>query len=570
MPFLNPRARVRDVVVVGSGAGGATAAHVLTGLGIRVTLLEAGPMLDPLAEFKEHRWPYDYDHRGAGEDGRRYLGGGKPFGFFTTTSGGWELDGEPYTVAGDTEDFWWFRSRIVGGRTNHYGRISLRFSDYDFKPRDRDGLGWNWPIEYADLAPWYDRAETFIGVVGSREGLRSAPDGVFHDPPPPKAHELLIARASRKMGIPCIPNRRAVITRSINGRPACHYCGQCGRGCLGGSNYSASQTQIFPALETGRLEVRDLAMARAVTTDRRGRVDGVVYVDKRTGEERRLRCRVLVLAASACESARLLLNSKTAEHPDGVANSSGVVGRYLMDTVGFDVGGAAPALEGLPRYNSDGIGGAHLYMPWWGWERQEALGFPRGYHVEIGGGYGMPGIGSFAGSARRAGYGTAIKEQARRDYGTRVSFAGRGEMIPNERSFCEIDPDVVDRFGIPVLRFHFHWSDHERRQARHMRETFAELLALLGGEMDSPGRRDASGISIGGSIIHEVGTARMGDDPRTSVLNGFCQAHDPRNLFVCDAASFVSNPDKNPTLTINALAWRASEYLAEALRSGEL
>ena len=570
MPSLQPRARTHDVVVIGSGAGGATVAHVLTGLGIRVTLLEAGPMLDPLAEFKEHRWPYDYDHRGAGEDGRRYFGGGKPFGFFTTTSGGWELDGEPYTVADDTEDFWWFRSRIVGGRTNHYGRISLRFSDYDFKPRDRDGLGWNWPIEYADLAPWYDKAETFIGVVGSREGLRSAPDGVFHDPPPPKAHELLIARASRRMGIPCIPNRRAVITRPINGRPACHYCGQCGRGCLGGSNYSASQTQIFPALETGRLEVRDLTMARAVTTDRSGRVDGVVYVDKRTGEERRLRCRVLVLAASACESARLLLNSKTAEHPDGVANSSGVVGRYLMDTVGFDVGGAAPALEGLPRYNSDGIGGAHLYMPWWGWERQEALGFPRGYHVEIGGGYGMPGIGSFAGSARRAGYGTAIKEQARRDYGTRVSFAGRGEMIPNERSFCEIDPDVVDRFGIPVLRFHFHWSDHERRQARHMRETFAELLALLGGEMGSPGRRDASGISIGGSIIHEVGTARMGDDPRTSALNGFCQAHDPRNLFVCDAASFVSNPDKNPTLTINALAWRASEYLAEAMRSGEL
>ena len=570
MPSLQPRARTHDVVVIGSGAGGATAAHVLTGLGIRVTLLEAGPMLDPLAEFKEHRWPYDYDHRDAGEDGRRYFGGGKPFGFFTTTSGGWELDGEPYTVADDTEDFWWFRSRIVGGRTNHYGRISLRFSDYDFKPRDRDGLGWNWPIEYADLAPWYDKAETFIGVVGSREGLRSAPDGVFHDPPPPKAHELLIARASRRMGIPCIPNRRAVITRPINGRPACHYCGQCGRGCLGGSNYSASQTQIFPALETGRLEVRDLAMARAVTTDRSGRVDGVVYVDKRTGEERRLRCRVLVLAASACESARLLLNSKTAEHPDGVANSSGVVGRYLMDTVGFDVGGAAPALEGLPRYNSDGIGGAHLYMPWWGWERQEALGFPRGYHVEIGGGYGMPGIGSFAGSARRAGYGTAIKEQARRDYGTRVSFAGRGEMIPNERSFCEIDPDVVDRFGIPVLRFHFHWSDHERRQARHMRETFAELLALLGGEIGSPGRRDASGISIGGSIIHEVGTARMGDDPRTSALNGFCQAHDPRNLFVCDAASFVSNPDKNPTLTINALAWRASEYLAEAMRSGEL
>ena len=570
MPSVQSRTEVHDVVVIGSGAGGATVAHVLTGLGIRVTLLEAGPMLDPLAEFKEHRWPYDYDHRGAEQGGRRYFGGGKPFGFFTTTSGGWELDGEPYTVADDTDDFWWFRSRIVGGRTNHYGRISLRFSDYDFKSRDRDGIGWNWPIAYEDLAPYYDRAETFIGVVGSREGIRSAPDGVFHAPPPPKAHELLIQRASRRMGIPCIPNRRAVITRAINGRPACHYCGQCGRGCVTGSNYSASQTQIFPALETGRLDVIDLAMARAITTDASGRVDGVVYVDKRTGQERRVRCRALVLTASACESARLLLNSKTTEHPDGVGNSSGVVGRYLMDTVGFDIGGTVPALEGLPRYNSDGAGGAHLYMPWWGWERQEALGFPRGYHIEIGGGYGMPGIGSFGGAARRAGYGVGIKQEARRDYGTRVAFAGRGEMIPNEQSFCEIDPDVVDRFGIPVLRFHFKWSDHERRQARHMRETFAELITLMGGEPQSPGTRDASGISIGGSIIHEVGTVRMGDDPRRSALNGFCQAHDARNLFVCDAASFVSNPDKNPTLTINALAWRASEYLAEALRSGDL
>ena len=570
MPSVQSRSDVRDVVVIGSGAGGATVAHVLTGLGIRVTLLEAGPMLDPYAEFKEHHWPYDYDHRGAGEGGRRYFGGGKPFGFFRTTSGGWELDGEPYTVADDTEDFWWFRSRILGGRTNHYGRISLRFSDYDFNPRDRDGLGWNWPIDYEDLAPYYDKAEAFIGVVGSREGIRSAPDGIFHDPPPPKAHELLIRRASRRMGIPCIPNRRAVITRSINGRPACHYCGQCGRGCLTGSNYSASQTQIFPALETGRLEVIDLAMARAITTDQSGTVDGVLYIDKRTGAERRVRCRVLVLAASACESARLLLNSKTVEHPDGVGNSSGVVGRYLMDTVGYDIGGTVPALEGLRRYNSDGAGGAHLYMPWWGWARQEALGFPRGYHIEIGGGYGMPGIGTFGGSARRAGYGVAIKEQARLDYGTRVSFAGRGEMIPNEGSFCEIDPNVVDRFGIPVLRFHFRWSDHERRQAQHMRETFTELITLMGGAPQSPGRRDAAGISIGGSIIHEVGTVRMGDDPRTSALNGFCQAHDARNLFVCDAASFVSNPDKNPTLTINALAWRASEYLAEAMRSGDL
>ncbi len=570
MPNTQHSPEIHDVVVIGSGAGGATVAHVLTLLGIRVTLLEAGPMLDPYREYKEHEWPYDYDHRGAEEGGARYFGGGKPFGFFSTTSGGWELDGEPYTVAEDTNDFWWFRSRIVGGRTNHYGRMTFRFSDYDFKPYDRDGLGWNWPITYDDIAPYYDKAETFIGVVGSREGLRSAPDGVFHDPPPPKAHELLIQRASHRMGIPCIPNRRAVITRPINGRPACHYCGQCGRGCLTASNYSASQVQIFPALDTGRLELIDMAMARAITTDGNRRVTGVVYLDKRTREEREIRCRVLVVAASACESARLLLNSKTTEFSSGVGNSSGVVGRFLMDTVGFGLSGEVPALEGLPRYNSDGAGGAHLYMPWWGVDDQQALGFPRGYHVEIGGGYGMPGIGSFAGAARRGGYGVAIKERARRDYGTRVSLSGRGEMIPNHFSYCEIDPTVVDRWGIPVLRFHFKWSDYELAQAEHMRHTFAEMITLMGGDPGPPSRRDASGISIGGSIIHEVGTARMGDDPRASVLNGFCQAHDAKNLFVCDGAAFVSNPDKNPTLTINALAWRASEYLAEEMGRGNL
>ena len=367
---------VRDVLVIGSGAGGATVAQVLTNLGLRVTMLEAGPMLDPYREYKEHQWPYDWEHRGADEGGKGYFGKGKPFGFFSTTSGGWELEGEPYTVANDTDDFWWFRSRIVGGRTNHYGRMSFRFSDYDFKPHDRDGLGWNWPISYEDIAPYYDKAETFIGVVGSHEGIRSAPDGVFHEPPPPKAHELVSQRASHKMGIPCIPNRRAVITRSVNGRPPCHYCGQCGRGCLTASNYSASQVQVFPALETGRLELIDMAMAREITTDDSGKVTGVVYIDKRTREEREIRCRVLVVAASACESARLLLNSKTRAFPNGVGNSSGVVGRFLMDTVGYGFGGYIPALEAIPGYNSDGAGGAHLYMPWWGVERQRSSAFP--------------------------------------------------------------------------------------------------------------------------------------------------------------------------------------------------
>ncbi|MBM63070.1 MAG: GMC family oxidoreductase [Acidobacteria bacterium] len=569
MNTVQPNQEMRDVVVIGSGAGGGTVAHVLTGLGVRVTLLEAGPMLDPFRDFKEHQWPYDVEHRGAEEGGRRYFGRGKPFGYFSTTSGGWQLDGEPYTVAEGSE-FQWFRSRIVGGRTNHYGRLSFRFSDYDFKPYDRDGLGVNWPVSYEDIAPYYDKAEAFIGVTGSHEGIRSAPDGVFLEPPPPKAHELLIKAASERLGIPCIPNRRAVLTRPLNGRPACHYCGQCGRGCRSASNYSSSQVQIFPALETGRLQVIDRAMAREIVTDGSGKVTEVVYVDTRTGEERRLRCRLLVLAASACESARLLLNSKTSEFPNGVANSSGVVGKFLMDTVGYGVSAQVPAFEGMPRYNSDGAGGAHLYMPWWGWENQEGLGFPRGYHIEIGGGYNMPGIGSFGRLARESGYGIGLKSRARREFGTTVTFEGRGEMIPNESCYCEIDPDTVDRWGIPVLRFHFKWSDYELDQARHMTDTFGDLVDVMGGVVQQTSARDASGISVGGSIIHEVGTARMGEDPNSSVLNGFCQSHDIENLFVCDGASFVGNPDKNPTLTINALAWRASEYMVEEMRRGNL
>ncbi len=526
-------------------------------------------MLDPYREFKEHQWPYAVDHRGAEEGGKQYFGRGKQGGYFSTTSGGWQLEGEPYTVGAGSE-FQWFRSRIIGGRTNHYGRMSFRFSDYDFKPYDRDGLGVNWPISYEDIAPYYDKAETLIGVTGSHEGIRSAPDGVFQDPPPPKAHELLIKAASERLGIPCIPNRRAILTRPLNGRPACHYCGQCGRGCRAASNYSSSQVQIFPALETGRLRIIDQAMAREIVTDGNGKVTDVIYMDKRTHQEQRVRCRVLVLAASACESARILLNSKTSEFPNGVANSSGVVGRFLMDTVGYGLSARVPSLEGLPRYNSDGAGGAHLYMPWWGWERQQQLGFPRGYHIEIGGGYGMPGIGSFARVARESGYGTGLKAQARREYGASISFQGRGEMIPNNFSYCEIDPDTVDRWGIPVLRFHFKWSDYERDQARHMAETFRALIDTMGGVARGPSARDASGISVGGSIIHEVGTARMGSNARTSVLNGFCQTHDVDNLFVCDGASFVGNPDKNPTLTINALAWRASEYMAEEMQRGNL
>ena len=564
-------APVSDVVIVGSGAGGGTMVQVLTKLGINVTLLEAGPMLNPARDFKEHMWPYQVPHRGAGEDGSFYTGRDPySFGYFNASFGGWELQGEPYTVAPGSQ-FRWFRSRILGGRTNHYGRFSFRFADYDFKPYTRDGLGTDWPITYDEIAPYYDRAEAFIGVTGTKEGIRSAPDGIFQPPPPPRVHEILVQRASKKLNIPCIPNRMAVITTPLNGRPPCHYCGQCGRGCIPASNYSSSQVQILPAMKSGRVKVLSNAMARELITDAAGKVTAVSYIDKTTRTENQIRCRAVVVAGGACESARLLLNSKSSRHPNGLANSSGTVGRYLTDTVGYDMSARIPALNGLPRHDCDGMGGMHVFMPWWMWDRQKEAGMPRGYHIEIGGGFNMPGVGAFHGSCERhEGYGKKLKDAIREEYGSTVHLSGRGEMIPNEDTFCEIDPNVVDRWGIPVLRFHFKWSDNELKLVSHMEQTFAEILETMGGHPVRSPRPPEDKISTGGMIIHELGTVRMGADPQTSALNKYCQAHDVKNLFVADAAPFVSNPDKNPTLTICALAWRTAEYLAEEMRKGNV
>ena len=569
---IAPRSQVYDVAIIGSGAGGGTVTKVLADLGVNVALIEAGPPIDPNKDFKEHMWPYQVPHRGIGDGGAGYFGPTPwAFGYFTTTSGGWELPGEPYTVAPGSK-FEWFRSRVVGGRTNHYGRISLRFADYDFTPYTRDGLGTDWPITYDELAPYYDKAESFIGVTGSKEGIRSAPDGVFQQCPPPRVHEMLVQRATKKLNIPCIASRLAVITKPTNGRPACHYCAQCGRGCVTASNYSSSQVQVFPALKTGHVKLFTNSMARELIADASGNVTGVSYIDKATRTERQIRCRSVVLACGACESARLLLNSKSAAHPNGLANGSGHVGRNLTDSVGYALGANIPALEELPRHNSDGMGGMHVYVPWWLWDAKNKE-FPRGYHVEISGGFHMPGIGSFGRECREhEGYGKDLKDFIHARYGAYVSFAGRGEQIPNENTYCDIDPDVVDQYGIPVLRFHFKWTDNELRQAQHMHDTFQSILETMGGTVTRPRPNfmAGEGISMGGEIIHELGTIRMGSDPNTSVLNKHCQAHEVKNLFVADAAPFVSNPDKNPTLSIIALAWRTAEYLAEEMRKGNV
>src|SRR5215467_3071464 len=284
--------QVHDVVVIGSGAGGGTAVKVLTDQGINVTLLEAGPMLNPQKDFQEHVLPYQVDNRGAGSAAELYFGR-QQWNYFAAPNGYWEIAGEPYTVAKD-QRWRWFRSRILGGRTNHYGRISLRFSDYDFKAYSFDGFGRDWPVTYDEMSPWYDKAEEFIGVTGTREGLRTAPDGNFLPPIAPRVHEILVQKSAKKLNIPCIPSRMAMLTKPLNGRAACHYCGQCGRGCQTASAFSSSQAMIFPAMKTGKLTIFTGAMARELISDDSGKVTAVSYVDKTSRTERQIRCRAVV------------------------------------------------------------------------------------------------------------------------------------------------------------------------------------------------------------------------------------------------------------------------------------
>ena len=557
--------KVYDVCIIGSGAGGGMAAYMLTRAGADVALLEAGGPWDNARDSVMLKWAYDSPLRGSSTKER-------PFGEFDACIGGWEIEGEPYTRAPGTKFGWW-RARMVGGRTNHWGRISLRFGPDDFRRRSLDGLGDDWPISYEDVHPWYDRVDDLIGIFGSRENLPNEPDGRFLPPPRPRCYEMLVKQAADRLKVTCIPARLSIITRNHNGRAACHYCGQCYRGCHTSSNFSSTNVLLPPARATGKLTLVTNAMAREVTLGADGLADGVAYVDKTNGTDQHVRARIVVLAASACETARLLLNSKSSRFPDGLANSSGVVGKYLTDTTGTDVAGFIPRLMNGVPHNEDGVGGGHLYCPWWLDNRK--LDFPRGYHVEIWGGRGMPSYGFMGGVEAYpefGGYGKALKDSYRRLYGTTIGFSGRGEMIPNAGSYCEIDPEVKDRWGIPALRFHWKWTDHEIRQVKHMQETFRALIAEMGGEVFSPMPTKAKGYGIadGGRIIHELGGARMGADPSRSVVNQWGQAHDVKNLFVADGASFVSQADKNPTWTILALSMRTSDYIATQRSQGAL
>ncbi len=587
-----------DVIVVGSGAGGGQSAYTLTMAGVKVLMLEAGRNYDPVKETPMFQIDSQAPLRAAGTPD-------KPLGFYDSTiDGGWNVPGEPFTTA-STEagrQFTWWRARMLGGRTNHWGRISLRSGPYDFKPYSRDGLGIDWPIGYEDVAPYYDKVELLVGVYGSNEGLENTPNsspGVLLPPPKARAGELLTQQRAKRLGLPVVPIHRAVLSvkqdadtipaklhpnnpkaqrilaDAMRARAACFWATSCGRGCSIKANYQSPTVHLPPALATGNLDILSNAMVREITMDDSGKATGIAFIDKPSGTERRIKARVVVLAASSCESVRILLNSKSARFPNGLANSSGLVGKYIMDTVGGALGGQIPLLENLPVHNEDGAGGNHVYVPWWLYREQHAgkLDFARGYHIEFGTGRHMPGLGVTSGLEGITGgnYGRQFKADARRYYGSFVSFAGRGEMIPNENSFCELDPTVKDKFGIPVLRFHWQWSAHELRQVAHQQKTFAELIEALGGTVREPPQKDPlKAIRPGGNVKHEVGGALMGTDPKKSVTTQFGQTWEVKNIIMADGAPFCSNADKNPTLTIMALAWRTCDHLLEEMARGNV
>ena len=557
-----------DVVIVGSGAGGGMATRILTDNGLTVALMEAGPFFDPANPDQQlHlKWPYESPRRGRGST--------RAFGDFHASYGDWNVDGEPYEMKGDTKFNWW-RSRMLGGRTNHWGRISLRFGPNDFKRKSIDGLGDDWPIGYDDIKPYYDKVDKLIGVTGTKENIYNEPDGFFLPPAKPRLHEMYYKKGAEKAGVKVIPSRLSILTKRIsNERGVCYYCGNCGRSCGVYADFSASSCLVFPAQRNaqGRLDLYVNSMVREVSVDNNGKPNGIVFINKDDNKEYKINAKVVVLAASACESARILLNSKSPYHVNGLGNSSNMVGKYLHDSTGTNNLAFIPDLMNRKTYNEDGMGNMHLYSPWW--LDNKKLDFPRGYHIEIYGGLGAPSYGtgfnfnslnSFFG-IEVGGYGDRVRKEVKKYYGSTIGFNTRGESVPNIDNYCEIDPEKKDKYGIPVLRFNYNWSDYERKQAKHMNETVKEIVQNIGGHMLWENKGVDNGLLTPGEVIHEVGTTRMGNNPKTSVVNKYEQLHDAKNVFIVDGGPFVSQADKNPTWTIMALSWRTSEYIINELK----
>ena len=571
-----------DVIVVGSGAGGGMVADNLTRAGIKVLMLEAGRSYDPRSETAMFHFPHQAPLRGESTPD-------KEMGFFDATIGGSSISGEPYTVADGTEFLWW-RARMLGGRTNHWGRQVPRYGPDDFKTFTNTGREMDWPVSYDQMANYYDRTERLIGVFGPDENdavynSPMPPNSIRQMPPAPRISELLFAQACSKMGLKTHAHPTAILTKPLNGRSACLYATNCLRGCSIGAGFDSILGFINPARATGHLSLITEAVVVEVITDESGRkATGVRYVDKATNLRKEAYARVVVLAASTIETCRILLNSKQRMAPNGLGNSSGLVGKYLSDTTSTSLLVQLPQLENCPPHNEDGVSQPHIYAPWQlhGDEKTKAgADFSGGYKLEIdpyrGGRFGVPTMtGTFHDLLRTAKgyYGKTLKNHLRRCYGSVVGLRALGSMTLNENCYIEIDSTVRDKWGVPVPKVHWQWSDDDLRRQKHMHKTLhmvaenMKAVIIFDPFKDKVAARNPT--MLAGSASHEVGGCRMGDNPINSVLNRWSQTWDVINLYVCDGAPFVTHAEKNPTLTIMALALRASDNIIQRLQRGEI
>jgi choline dehydrogenase-like flavoprotein len=546
-----------DAIVVGSGASGGWAAKRMSEAGMRVALVCAGRPLNE-GDYREHVQPYQLKYQArANHLIRRSRPVQKDCYACTEYNESWfcnDID-EPYTTAAGKPFSWQGRMRVTGGRTNVWGRHSYRFSQQDLKGHSFDGAGVDWPLNYKDLVPYYELVEDYVGISGMAENVPELPDSRFHPSMPLTCVEDRVRNSIKsKFGRTLTMGRLANITRPINGRAPCHYCGPCERGCVTRSYFNAAYTTVADALKTGKCTHIPNAMVYQVLMDKAtNKARGVTYVDRITRETREVRAKTVVLCAQALESTRILLNSAK----DGLGNSSGTLGEYLMDHM-WVAGGASgefPDMPGTPSLNSAHRPGGTYVVRF----RNTANGER---HKDFLRGYGFQGGSALNFSIAASGFGQAYKDAVKNGKWT-MEFAGFGECLPYKHNRVTIDKNVNDVFGIPVLHIDMAWGDNEKRMIRDMAVSAAEMLDASGAKNV---RTYAHEDRVPGYGIHEMGSARMGSDPKQSVLNQFQQSHDVKNLFVMDAAGFPSGACQNPTLTIMALAVRSTDYLMDQMK----
>lgn len=551
---------VYDVIVVGTGAGGGTAIKTLAEAGLSVLALNAGRKLVPAKDFRNHRQAYDMKFHGFGDPRTR----AQSYGYMDNeyVEGIWEHE-ITYTTAPGTQ-WMWPRCYAVGGKTNFWGRSSARFGDIDFKAAQRDGYDLDWPVSYEEIAPYYTRVEQMIGVASTIQHRPSNPDGHYLPPMNFRCLDHILQTGCKKRGVPYLPDRIAQLTVAHGGHPPCHYCGHCTEGCDVGAFFSSPYFFLPVAEKTGKLEMRTNALAREVLVDENGRARGVAYVDRLTRREEEVYGRAVVMSASCIESAHIMLNSKSRHWPTGIANSSGQLGRNLCDHLyGTSAYGYLPQLLGQPSFPDHVSGSTIAWMPrWQNLENPHQESFIRGYSVYPGGG-----CGEFPWYYRHLeGFGSSFKRDVKRYYRTPISFTVQAPTLRSDTNYVDIDPEAKDVYGRPAVRIHFQWDDNTLKMWEHSKEVCADVIRAASGEIWGA----AEHPEPPGYSLHETGTCRMGNDPKTSVTNRFGQTHDVPNLFVCDAGVFLNCTDKTTTISILAFTLRSSEHLIELFRRGAL